>query len=92
MVTTIGTAMDRSVRVFRLPRELATVALRITGAAARLAGRATVLTADKAEEFFAEAWTADAEPLAAAANWRAARGLAAGAEATAAWYRSVGWL
>jgi nucleoside-diphosphate-sugar epimerase len=92
VVTTIGQALGRRVRVIPLPRGLAAVALRITGAAARLAGRATLLTPDKAHEFFAPAWTADAEPLAAAAGWRASHEFAAGAAATVAWYRGAGWL
>lgn len=92
LVTTIGQALGRRVRIVPLPRGLAAVALRCTGAVARLTGHATLLTPDKAHEFFAQAWTADPEPLAAAAGWRAAHSLKAGAAATTAWYRSEGWL
>lgn len=92
LVATIAAALGRQIRIIPLPRGLAAVALRLTGGAARLSGRATLLTPDKAQEFFAPAWTADAEPLAAAAGWRAAHDLAAGAAATAAWYRTAGWL
>jgi hypothetical protein len=51
-----------------------------------------LLTPDKANEFFAAAWTADPEPRTAATGWRASHDLAAGAAATAAWYRAAGWL
>lgn len=92
LVTTVGRAVGRNARIILVPRGLAALALRLTGGAARLAGRATILTLDKAQEFFAPAWTADAEPLAAATGWRASHNLDQGAAATVAWYRSAGWL
>jgi hypothetical protein len=57
-----------------------------------LRGRATLLTPDKAREFFAPAWTADPGPLEAASGWRAEHNLESGAHATADWYRSAGWM
>ncbi|MGH7561323.1 MAG: NAD-dependent epimerase/dehydratase family protein, partial [Gemmatimonadales bacterium] len=88
----IAAAMERRVRVVRLPRWLAEGALFVTGTAARAAGTATVLTPDKAREFFAEAWTCDPDRLTRLTGWRAAHDLAAGARATASWYRTAGWL
>lgn len=92
VVITIGEALGRRPRLVRLPRPLATTALWLTGTTARLAGRATLLTSDKANEFYAPAWTADARPLAEAAGWTASHGLREGARLTAEWYRSEGWL
>jgi nucleoside-diphosphate-sugar epimerase len=92
LVQAIAKAMGRSVSVIALPRWLADGALTITGAAARLTGQPTLLTTDKAREFFAEAWTCDPSPLEEATGWRATHDLSAGTRATAEWYRSAGWL
>jgi nucleoside-diphosphate-sugar epimerase len=92
LARTIGRAMGRSVRLIGLPRWVAGAALALTSTAARLTGGTTLLTRDKANEFFAPAWTADPAPLSAATGWRAEHDLAAGAEATGAWYRAAGWL
>ena len=92
LVQAIAKAMGRSTRVIPLPRWLADGALTLTGAAARLAGKATLLTRDKAREFFAEAWTCDPARLEEATGWRATHDLASGTRATAEWYRSAGWL
>ena len=64
----------------------------MTEAAARLAGQATILTRDKANEFFQPAWTGDPAPLARDTGWRAAHDLARGLADTYRWYRSAGWL
>ena len=80
------------VRVLRLPAALARLALTLTGAAARLAGQATILTPDKANEFFQPAWTGDPTPFAQDAGWRAAHDLSAGLAETVRWYREHGWL
>jgi nucleoside-diphosphate-sugar epimerase len=92
LVHGIARAMGRRVRLVRLPRWAAAVGLGASSSAARLTGKRTLLTLDKAQEFFAPAWTADPEPLTAATGWRAQHDLASGAEATAAWYRAAGWL
>ncbi|HEV8356701.1 MAG TPA: NAD-dependent epimerase/dehydratase family protein [Gemmatimonadales bacterium] len=88
----IASALGRRVRLVPLPRWIAVVGLGIAWATARLAGRTTLLTPDKANELFAPAWTCDPVPLEAATGWRAAHDLAAGARATAVWYRDAGWL
>ncbi|HJS48047.1 MAG TPA: hypothetical protein VJ773_08705, partial [Gemmatimonadales bacterium] len=66
--------------------------LRLSRLAARLAGRPTLLTPDKANEFFAPAWTADPSALERDAGWRAAHDLDAGLRRAADWYREHGWL
>jgi nucleoside-diphosphate-sugar epimerase len=88
----IARAMGKRVSVLGLPRWVARGALGLASIAARLSGGTTLLTPDKANEFFAPAWTADPAPLEAATGWRAEYDLASGAAATAAWYRKAGWL
>jgi dihydroflavonol-4-reductase len=92
LVRAIATAMGRSARVIPLPRWLADGVFTVTSAAARIRGKATLLTPDKAREFFAEAWTCDPAALEEATGWRAGHDLTAGARATAEWYRQAGWL
>ncbi len=88
----LGRAVGREVTVPRLPGLLARPILLASETAARLTGRPTLLTSDKANEFFAPAWTADPSPLARDAGWIAAHDLDAGLRRTADWYRERGWL
>ncbi len=62
------------------------------GSLAHLAGRATLLSADKANEFLAPAWTCRADALMRDTGWRALTDLETGVHQTAAWYRAQGWL
>jgi nucleoside-diphosphate-sugar epimerase len=91
-VRAVGRSLEKSVRVLTLPEWVARGALGVTGTAARLAGKATILTADKANEFFQPAWTGDPGPLMRDTGWRPAHDLTAGLAATAQWYRQSGWL
>lgn len=91
-VRAVGKSIDKPVRVLPLPEWIARGALGLTGAAARLTGSATILTADKANEFFQPAWTGDPAPLTRDTGWHAAHNLAAGLPATAQWYRQHGWI
>ena len=92
-VRAVGTALTgRPPRVLPLPAGLARLALGLTGAAARLSGRATILTPDKANEFFQAAWTGDPAPLARDSGWRARHDLVSGLDATVRWYREQRWL
>lgn len=91
-VRAVGKSIDRTVRVLPLPEWIARGALGLTGTAARLTGTATILTADKANEFFQPAWTGDPAPLTRDTGWQAAHNLAAGLPATAQWYRQHGWI
>ena len=92
VVRTIAQAMGRTVRLIPLPRWAARGALAVTAALARATRRPTLLTPDKANEFFAPAWTCDPTPLTAATGWQPEYDLAAGAAATVAWYRASGML
>jgi nucleoside-diphosphate-sugar epimerase len=82
----------RAPRLLRVPRSMVRPLLWVTGGAARLAGRATILSPDKAGELLAEAWTCSPELLEERTGWRARTGLAEGLERTTSWYRDRGWL
>jgi nucleoside-diphosphate-sugar epimerase len=92
LVEAVGRAVGVRPRVVPLPGALAQIALWVVGSLAHLAGRATVLSADKANEFLAPAWTCRADALARDAGWRAETDLEPGLARTAAWYRMEGWL
>lgn len=88
----VGAAVGRRVVVVPVPPRAGRAALALAGGAARVLGRATILTADKANEFFQPAWIADPTPLAADTGWRARYDLAMGLPETYRWYRSAGWM
>jgi nucleoside-diphosphate-sugar epimerase len=92
MARAVGRTMGKSPAVIRVPAAIGRGVLMVTEAAARLAGQTTILTADKANEFFQPAWTGDPEPLTRDTGWRAARDLRTGLEETYRWYRTAGWL
>ena len=78
--------------VLPVPGALARAALRMSEGFARLTGRATVLTLDKANEFLAEAWVCSPAALERDTGWRAEWDLGRGLPRTVAWYRQAGWL
>jgi nucleoside-diphosphate-sugar epimerase len=92
LVTSIAAAVGVGVRIVGIPRGVVRPLLWLTGTAARLAGRATLLSADKANEILADAWTCSPASLERAIGWQAATDLADGLRRTAAWYREAGWL
>ncbi len=91
-VRAVGRSLNRQVRILPLPAWVARSALGVTGALARLTGRRTILTADKANEFFQPAWTGDPSALIRDTGWQPGHDLASGLAATAEWYRQHGWL
>jgi nucleoside-diphosphate-sugar epimerase len=91
-VRAIAAAMGRRVSVIGVPRPLGRALLAVTETGARLTGQPTILTTDKANEFFQPAWTGDSGPLTRDTGWRAAHDLGAGLADTYRWYRSAGWL
>lgn len=88
----IGKEMGRDPLLLPIPEWLARAALHATGAWAAALRRKTILRADKANEFFQEAWTGDAAPFIAATGWTPQWTLDAGMHQTATWYREHGWL
>ena len=79
-------------RIVPLPKAVARGLLWTVGSLAHLAGRATFLSADKANEYLAAAWTCRGDALTRDTGWRATIDLEPGLARTAAWYREVGWL
>ncbi|HUL03694.1 MAG TPA: NAD(P)-dependent oxidoreductase [Gemmatimonadales bacterium] len=88
----VGRAVGRRPRLLPLPEPVARAVLWTVGSAARLAGRAAVLSLERAPEFFAPAWTCRADALRADTGWEARVDLDPGLERAAAWYREAGWL
>ena len=88
----VAAAMGRSVTTLRIPHSVGRAVLSITEAAAKLARQPTILTADKANEFFQPAWTGDPGPLTRDTGWRAGYDLKSGLAHTYRWYREAGWL
>jgi nucleoside-diphosphate-sugar epimerase len=66
--------------------------LSVTETSARLTGQTTILTSDKANEFFQPAWTGDPTALMQESGWSPVYDLRAGLADTYKWYRSAGWL
>ena len=92
LVRSIGRAMGREVRVLPLPGPLARGLLWTIGSIAHATRRATLLSADKAAEFLAPAWTCRADALVHDTGWRARTDLETGLRRTATWYHSEGRL
>jgi nucleoside-diphosphate-sugar epimerase len=84
--------MGRRVALVPVPGPVGRVLLAVTEASARLAGQATILTRDKANEFFQEAWIGDPGPLTRDSGWRARHDLVSGLADTYRWYRDAKWL
>ncbi len=91
-VRSVAGAMGRPVAVLRVTHGVGRRLLSITEAAARIVGRPTILTTDKANEFFQPAWTGDPAPLTRDSGWRATRDLNTGLAETWRWYRNAGWV
>jgi nucleoside-diphosphate-sugar epimerase len=88
----VARAMGATVTTIRIPHAVGRGLLALTETAAGLARRATILTADKAHEFFQPAWTGDPGPLTRDTGWEAAYDLRRGLACTYEWYRQAGWL
>jgi nucleoside-diphosphate-sugar epimerase len=88
----VGAAMGRSVATVRIPATLGRALLSVTETASRFTGQATILTTDKANEFFQPAWTGDPTPLTRDTGWHASYDLARGLADTYGWYLRAGWL
>jgi nucleoside-diphosphate-sugar epimerase len=92
LVRAVGKVMGRRLRLVPIPVALGRALLGVTELSAGLAGHTTILTRDKANEFFQAAWTGDPAPLTRDSGWRAIHDLASGLAHTYQWYRSTGWL
>ena len=88
----IGTAVGRDVLVLSVPEVIGRGLLAAIGGAAKLTGTASVLSSEKADEFFEAAWTGNPAALMADTGWRADTDLSQGLAETMAWYRAERWL
>jgi len=94
LVIAVGRALGlaRPPRILPVPPFVARGVLWTAGTLAHLAGRATVLSADKSNEFLAPAWTCRSDALTRDTGWRAQVPLDDGLRRAASWYREAGWL
>lgn len=92
LMLAIGHAVGKIPVVLPVPGLVARGLLWTIGSLAGLFGRATILTADKANEFLAPAWTCRADRLTRDTGWRAQTDLAAGLARAVTWYRTERWL
>ena len=92
LVGAVGKEMGREPLLLPIPEWVARAALHATEAWATALRRKTILRSDKANEFYQEAWTADATPFMAATGWAPQWNLTAGIRDTATWYRQHDWL
>jgi len=87
LIRAIANEVGRSARILSLPAWATRGVLQVTGTWARIARRQTILHADKAHEFLAEAWTGDPLPFSESCGWRAGFSLEQGLADAARWYR-----
>lgn len=94
LVLAAGRALGRTraPRILPVPSLVARGVLWTAGTLAHLAGRTTLLSADKSNEFLAPAWTCRSDALTDDTGWRAQIALEDGLRRAANWYREVGWL
>ena len=92
LVRTIGRSLGHEVRLVPVPEWLARGLLSVSGLTAGLLHRKTILRADKANEFYQEAWTADPCAFVTATGWTADFDMLGGIVNTAEWYQANGWL
>ena len=92
LVLAAGRSLGTSPRIVPVPPWVARGVLWTVGTLAHLAGRATLLSADKGNEYLAPAWTCRSDALTRDTGWRAGIGLDTGLRRAADWYREVGWL
>ncbi len=93
LVLAAARALGRGVpRVVPVPPVIARGVLWAVGTLANLAGRATLLSAEKSNEYLAPAWTCRSDALTGDTGWQAQIDLETGLRRAANWYREVGWL
>lgn len=88
----VGEAVGTRPHIIPMPAFVVRGVLLATGTLAHLAGRATLLSSDKAEEYLAPAWTCRSDALTRDTGWHADIDLETGLRRAANWYREVGWL
>jgi nucleoside-diphosphate-sugar epimerase len=92
LASAVARALGKRPRVFGIPPVVVRGMLWATGTIAHIAGRATLLSRDKGNEYLAAAWTCRGDALTRDTGWRAEVELETGLRRAAKWYREVGWL
>jgi nucleoside-diphosphate-sugar epimerase len=92
LVLAVGRALQKKPVIVPVPPALARGVLAAIGSLARMAGRVTLLSADKANEFLAPGWVCSSAALTRDTGWRAEVDLDNGLKRTGDWYRAHGWL
>ena len=87
-----GKAFGRPVRLWPMPRFLLFALAGLVQGAAKVSGKAQVLTPGKVREFCHDDWVAGENLLQEAVDWRPRLGLEEGFAETVAWYNAQGWL
>jgi dihydroflavonol-4-reductase len=88
----VARTLGRKLRILTVPKPVARVLMGTVGRLARLTGGSSVLSAERAAEFLAPAWTCRSDALRRDAGWEARTTLETGLQRTAAWYQEEGWL
>lgn len=88
----IGHALGQRPRIMGVPPVVVRGLLWTIGTIAHIAGRATLLSPDKGDEYLAPAWTCRSDALTRDTGWRAEVDLETGVQRAANWYREAGWL
>lgn len=88
----VGAAVDRRVRVIRVPASLIAGLAAASELTAGAFGRSSIFNRDKARELLAPGWLCETEAAKADLGYEAGITLADGLRATAQWYRQQGWL
>ena len=92
LVVSVAKALGKRPSVIGIPPLVARGVLWAVGTLAHIAGKATLLSADKGNEYLAPAWTCRSDALRRDAGWQAEIELETGLRRAANWYREVGWL
>jgi nucleoside-diphosphate-sugar epimerase len=88
----LSAALERKVRMIRVPRPVLTgIALGVE-AHRRIAGSLTALSLAKVPELYHADWAAQGPRLETRSGWHPAFALAKGFADTLGWYRAIGWL
>ncbi|HJS42764.1 MAG TPA: NAD-dependent epimerase/dehydratase family protein [Gemmatimonadales bacterium] len=92
LAVSVAKALGKRPSVIGIPPLVARGVLWAAGTLAHIAGKATLLSADKGNEYLAPAWTCRSDALRRDAGWQAEIELETGLRRAANWYREVGWL
>lgn len=92
LAVSVANALGKRPAVIGIPPLVARGVLWAAGTLAHIAGQATLLSADKGNEYLAPAWTCRSDALRRDAGWQAEVDLETGLRRAANWYREVGWL